>query len=256
MSKKFKASGPPLKIDLHLHSKGSFDSQAEPKDIVQAALDAKLDGLVVTDHHYTHNAGSVETLELARQAGLICFLGCEYSSLDGHVLVYGVDIRALRLGMYETMQEVATRALELGGVAVPAHPHSPRSKGVVTGRLHTLRGLITTIESPNGELARSGGTKNASALAEGAALGLATTGGSDAHYASRVGATYTEIAGPLQYEWDLVQALLEGRCKGVVNADKPVEKWKAPQYDWEQWRDKKGAKREAKKQRYEIDKEL
>lgn len=79
-------------IDLHTHSSVS-DGTETPAQLVQAALNAGLDTIALTDHDST--AGWVEAAEAASGTGLTVIPGMEFSTQHGwksvHVLAYLFD---------------------------------------------------------------------------------------------------------------------------------------------------------------------
>lgn len=202
------------KLDLHLHTRGS-DGMSSAEDIVKAALKAGLDGFAITDHHRTATAEGLKVAELARKAGLLVFRGCEYSTADGHCLVFGCDVAELGLGMYPAMQDVVTAVNKAGGVAVPAHPyHGYKHK--LGDKVKSLKG-IPAVEVANGQVATRTPSENAEALAAAKERRARRTGGSDAHYASMVGVCFTEFASLVKTERELVRALRHGHYEAVTD---------------------------------------
>src|SRR5687767_11065122 len=106
------------RLDLHLHTRGS-DGTGSPADFVNAIKKAGLDGVVITDHHRTLTQQGLDVAKAVRADGLVCLVGCEYSTKDGHCLVFGLDVRKLDFGFYPDMQLVIDRARECGGIAFP-----------------------------------------------------------------------------------------------------------------------------------------
>jgi len=81
-----------MRIDLHTHSRASDGTQS-PAELVQAAVDAGLDVLGLTDHDTAE--GWAEAVEAAERTGLTLVRGMEVSTrLDGrgvHLLAYLPD---------------------------------------------------------------------------------------------------------------------------------------------------------------------
>ena len=75
----------PVRIDLHTHSSASDGTQA-PAELVQAAADAGLDVLALTDHDTT--AGWDEATAAARVAGVALVRGTEVSARSERVSVH------------------------------------------------------------------------------------------------------------------------------------------------------------------------
>jgi predicted metal-dependent phosphoesterase TrpH len=75
-------------IDLHCHTKYSYDCYLEPLDLIKRARELKLDGICITEHYsyalsrYAANIGQSENFLILR--------GLEISTNMGHLLIYGV----------------------------------------------------------------------------------------------------------------------------------------------------------------------
>ncbi len=197
-----------MKIDMHTHTKGS-DGTGTPMQIAGAAVAAKLDGICLTDHHKTYTAESLEVAAACRERGLLVFHGAEYSSGDGHILVYGVNIEDLNLGRYAPMQDVIDEVNKRGGFAAPSHPYKGY-KNVIGDGLLKLKGL-RAIETANGQNAVR--EPKVDMLAVDAALKgrKMQLGGSDAHFPENTGICWTEFEDAITCERDLIQALKRGQ---------------------------------------------
>lgn len=208
------------RLDLHLHTPTS-DGHGTPAGYVKAVQKAGLDGIVITDHHVTKSSerrASQDIAKAVRDAGFIVLHGCEYSSDNGHVLIYGVDVDDLDLGFYMPMQEVVWRAREAGGVAVPSHPFHGYKKRLGDD-VYQMRDLAA-LEGYNGQLqvSSSGRAEDASARAAAERMGLGVIANSDAHQCQRIGTCYTEFDGLVRRNQDLVEALFDpSRYRTVVN---------------------------------------
>lgn len=137
------------KLDLHIHTpfsacyvdhiKPEAQRKTQPEEIVQAALDAGLDGIAIVDHNGVEMVQRIQ--ELARGTSLTVLPGAELSPRGGHLLAifeegYDLDrIRELLLAtgfppelwgdgykrsdvwMDKAIEEIVAR----GGLAIPAH---------------------------------------------------------------------------------------------------------------------------------------
>jgi predicted metal-dependent phosphoesterase TrpH len=196
-----------FRIDLHVHTAHSGDNRAEPQEVLECAIAAGLDGIAFTEH-YSYAASSFADRMRERDGARILVLrGVEISTEEGHCLVFGVDTDPLGLG-FAPLREVVRAVAAAGGVAIPSHPYRPGSG--VGELVRTVPGL-TAIEGCNGVNMRA---MNERAMATAAALGLPTTGGSDAHVPSEVGACYTLFEEPVTAE-GFVDRLRAGRYRGV-----------------------------------------
>lgn len=212
------------KIDMHLHTRGS-DGLGSPKQIAKAAKAAGLDAICITDHHRTYTLEGLAVANECRAHGIRVFHGCEYSTDDGHLLIYGVDVEELELGRYPPMQRVIDAVNAAGGVAVPSHPYKGY-KRLLGDAVYSMEGLAG-IEVANGQVAVANPSQNADAKAAAKSLELAQLGGSDAHVARNIGTCYTVFRGVIETTNDLVAAIKSGKCKAVVNRKKVTDGAKA-----------------------------
>lgn len=218
------------RLDLHCHSLGS-DGTGTPKEFVKAVKAANLHGLVLSDHHKTITLHGWEVIKALREEGLIGLLGCEYSTKEGHCLVFGVNVEDLNLGFYPSMQDVIDRTREEGGVAFPSHPYRG-IKETLGDKIFQLKNL-THAEVYNGQNEAGNGwassarpEANQKAKTAADSLQLGHTGGSDAHKPERLGTCYTEFTGTIKSMSDLISALKAKDHQAKVNQEM-VDKQKA-----------------------------
>jgi predicted metal-dependent phosphoesterase TrpH len=204
-----------MKIDLHIHTRGS-DGLGTPRAIAAQALEAGLDAICITDHHHTYTPEGLAVARECRAAGLKVFFGCEYTTNQGHLLIYGCDVDELDLGYYPEMQDVINKVVNAGGVCVPAHPY----KGYKRKLGDQIKSLdyITAVETRNGQVAVQSRQLNTQAEKTAKKLRLPATGGSDAHMAHYVGVCFTEFEETFETTVGFIAALKSGRYKAVANA--------------------------------------
>ncbi|MGE2718036.1 AAA family ATPase [Mycolicibacterium litorale] len=130
-------------VDFHVHTPGSRDATDEdygtPEDIVEAALAAGLDAIVITDHNTVSWCKNVADAALGTQ--LIVLPGVEISTNEGHLLaiweqgtepglieevLVKLDIGQADRGKLDItaragFAEAATKVAASGGLAIPAH---------------------------------------------------------------------------------------------------------------------------------------
>jgi len=70
-------------LDLHIHSKYSYDSLMDPKTILKVAKRVKLDAIAITDHNTI--AGAVAARKICEK-GSITVVGSEISTDSGDVI--------------------------------------------------------------------------------------------------------------------------------------------------------------------------
>jgi hypothetical protein len=171
-----------------------------------------LDGIILTDHHRTVTKEGAEVLTALRQAGLVAFAGCEFSTRQGHCLVYGVDVGQLGVGRYPLMQDLITAVRAAGGVACPSHPYREAGKYRLGNYVYHLRGLLH-LECMNGQNQTGwdpAADEVASAVAE--QLQLHRLGGSDAHRPEDLGLVWTEFPDSAASTKGFLDALKAGDC--------------------------------------------
>lgn len=195
------------RIDMHVHTPGS-DGHGTPEQYVQACKDAGIHGLVITDHHHTVTEKGLEVYKALKAAGLFVALGCEYSTANGHCLIFGVDVAKLKLGMYPPIEEVIIKVQNAGGVAIPSHPYKGYRKKC-GDKLYELN--VEACETLNGQVeTQTAGTYNEHAQEAAEDLHLQGTGGSDAHWYDDVGVCYTEFDAVIETPAQLIEALKSG----------------------------------------------
>lgn len=130
-------------VDLHVHTPGSDDAKEEdfgdPAAIVQAALDAGLSAIAVTDHNTA--AWCDQMAEAAAATDLVVLPGFELSTSDGHLLgvweegtpaskledvlvllgIARAQFGDLNIVSARGMAECAAEITKAGGVAIAAH---------------------------------------------------------------------------------------------------------------------------------------
>jgi hypothetical protein len=192
-----------FRVDLHVHTRHSGDNAAEPEAMVEAAMARGLHGIAFTEHYFFD--ASEHALNLAaRYAGRIAvYRGVEYSTAEGHCLVFGADtdrLARMRMPLSVLVREVAA----MGGVVIPSHPF--RGGSGVGELIRSVAGLCA-VEGMNGANLHS---MNVRATEMARTMGLPVCGGSDAHAPEEVGSCYTEFSSSLEGEAALVAALRAG----------------------------------------------
>jgi predicted metal-dependent phosphoesterase TrpH len=175
--------------------------------MLERAVEAGLDGIAITEH-YTYAASEpVERLREKFRGSIVIFRGVEYSSLEGHCLVFGADTD--RLGMRNAPVRELVRAVDAaGGLVIPSHPY--RGVNSLVDLLFEVAGL-GGLEGCNGANMHD---MNQRAMEAAGRLRLSYTGGSDAHAPSEVGSCYTEFDAAVTLE-TFTEALRSGRFRGV-----------------------------------------
>ncbi|WP_291321090.1 PHP domain-containing protein [Desulfonatronospira sp.] len=193
-------------FDLHVHSSISPCSILSLEEILAEARSLSLDGVCITDHN-TLEAG-ILVREGIQEDGLCVIIGQEYSSLDGHFLIFGPE---KEFEPYLPGEEISRRVTRLGGVMIASHPYRAMQK--VNERLASS-GIISYAEGLNG---RNSGLENSLAQLWHDKYGISLTGGSDAHSIEELGRVGTFFSEPVRSREELVKALLSKNCRPVHN---------------------------------------
>lgn len=194
-----------MKIDMHIHSLDWEDCYSEPEDVVDEAIRKGLDAICITNHNSFEASRLVK--EAGRRKGFPVFVGAEYSSSDGHLLVYGFQDESYVKQKQRPAQEVIDYVTKKGGVVIPAHPFTEHNSHQIGTKLPKLRNLIA-LETIN---SRRTNLQNHLAEVARGNLGLKGIGGSDAHFANGVGDAYTEFQDRVSTMQELVHALKHGK---------------------------------------------
>ncbi len=106
-------------IDLHNHTAPqSWDSTLTPDSLIVAAKEAGLHGVCLTEHDQFWT--DPEARELSQRHDFLVIPGCEITTEDGHLLVFGLSHYVFGMHRAPFVKEHADRA---GGVIVAAHPY-------------------------------------------------------------------------------------------------------------------------------------
>ena len=196
-----------FKIDLHVHSKFSGDTDSDPEETVLQAITSNLYGIAFTEHYSYEVSEFAEKLREKYEDRIKVFRGVEFSSADGHCLVFGVNTDRLAI-KNASVEEVVQAVNEKGGVVIPTHPF--RGSNSIGDMIRQVKGLCA-IEGYNGYSHHSQNKKAVKAAEE---LYLPYIGGSDAHAPREVGSCYTEFTSEVTHD-NLIEMLKAGNYMGV-----------------------------------------
>jgi predicted metal-dependent phosphoesterase TrpH len=197
-------------VDLHCHTRASFDSLSSPASVVRAAVSRGLTHLAITDHETI--AGALEARDVARESSpdLTVLVGEEVRTREGDLIAMFIE-RAVPRGMSAAETIAAIR--EQGGLVGVPHPFD-RYRGSL---LQALEGSpfetpVDWVEVHNARVMVGDG--NARAAAYAAERGLPGVGVSDAHSVLEVGVAYTAFDGDPSTAAGLLAALPSGEVIG------------------------------------------
>jgi len=208
-------------IDLHCHTRASFDCLSRPADVVRLAAERGLTHIAITDHDRID--GALEA-RAAAPAGLTVIVGEEVKTSQGDLICIFLE-HAIPPGL--SAAETIAAAREQGGLVGIPHPFdSFRGSLSRSGRLAEIAPLVDWIEGHNARLVGNGNERARSFAAEHARPVVAV---SDAHSLIEVGVAYTALDGDPSTPAGLLAALADtelvpGRASYVVRLFTPISK--------------------------------
>jgi predicted metal-dependent phosphoesterase TrpH len=162
----------------------------------------------LTDHHQNVGAEVLAVADALLNVGVMPIIGCEYSTAENHLLIYGVPVVPSMFGMYPRMQEVVDWVNSQGGACICAHPFKGYSRSIKEG-VEGITGLAA-VETLNGQVEERDPLTNGKAFASARKMGAAMTGASDAHVAEDIGSTFTRFQGHLSTVGEVIAMLRSG----------------------------------------------
>jgi len=197
-----------LKIDLHIHTKFSYDSQNDIEEIIKIAKQKGLDGVGLVDHDTT--SGYSEMIRLGKENDIVVVPGVEIRVRGGYLLAYG---NVTELPPKGITPEAAISILRKQDVLIAAvHPF----KNGLGLKNHIYDLKLDALETVNGGAIF--GDKSAEIAAK--KLGLPKIGGSDEHFLGDIGSVVTTIETPGKSTKDILDAIKKG--KTTIIQDKSV----------------------------------
>jgi len=201
-----------LRVDLHLHTNGSWDCLSDPEAVLARALDLGYGRIAITDHDRLSVA-----LRMAEKHPGRVIPGEEVKTAEG------IDV----IGLYLSEEiprgtpahATIERIREQGGIPYLPHPYAGGKGG--GGRLaDELAALCDVVEGFNARLHDPALNARAEALAS--RHGKAIGAGSDAHTVAEIGNAFVELA-PHANRADALLKALKGPCSwGGTSASRVV----------------------------------
>ena len=106
-------------IDLHSHTwPASDDSVLDPDQLIERSKAAGIDAVCLTEHNTFWDPARVDAL--SRKHGILVLPGCEVTTDEGHMLVFG--LHQYDFGMFHIRRLVAMVSAA-DGAMVAAHPY-------------------------------------------------------------------------------------------------------------------------------------
>lgn len=194
-----------LKMDSHIHSKYSHDSNSKLEDIIKIAKKENIDIIAISDHNTVD--GTSEILSKTKSTDILAIPSIEISSTHGHILGFGCEeIIPKNLSPEETIDKIH----EMAGIAIIPHPYCFYRHGLLCEcDYKDLK--IDGIETKNARFIIGHSNRKAKKLSQ--KENIPSLGASDAHYWKFVGDCYSLVS----CEKD-IDSVLKAIRKGNIEA--------------------------------------
>ncbi|HEX8939983.1 MAG TPA: PHP domain-containing protein [Candidatus Limnocylindrales bacterium] len=209
-------------IDLHCHTRASFDSLSDPVKVAETAASRGLTHLVITDHDRVD--GALEA-QAAAPADLTVIVGEEIRVREGDLIAAFIR-EAVPPGL--SAREAIAAVREQGGLVGVPHPLD-RFRGFGRGRadLEAIAAEVDWIEAYNARVLNPASNGEAAHVAR--EQGVPGVAVSDAHSLLEVGVAYCGLGGDPSTPEGLLAALAEielvtGRATYLVRGWTPLAK--------------------------------
>lgn len=192
-----------VRVDMHVHTRSSFDSLSDPEAVLRRADATGLARVCITDHNEIRAA-----VDLAERFPDRVIPGEEVKTAEG------VDVIGLYLQEWipkgTPARETCTRIREQGGLVYVPHPFARGKRGGAI--LPEIEDLIDVVEGFNSRIHKPALNDRAQQWAR--ARGLPLGAGSDAHTLGEVGNGYVQLPAfnnePSSFRAALEKATLHG----------------------------------------------
>ncbi|HEY8483219.1 MAG TPA: PHP domain-containing protein [Longimicrobiales bacterium] len=202
------AAGRRVRVDMHVHTSGSFDCVSDPERVVETAAARGIDWVCITDHNEIEAA-----LRLKERYPGRVIVGEEVKTAEG------VDIIGLflteRIPKGTPARETCERIRAQGGIVYIPHPYAGGKGG--SGRiLLEIGDLVDAMEGFNARIHFRRLNEKAVRWAE--EHGVPVGAGSDAHSLAEVGRAYVEVPAFDDSPRGFLEALRDGVIHGRLSS--------------------------------------
>lgn len=198
-----------MRFDLHSHSKYSYDSISEPKNIVSIAKGLGLDGIAITDHNTIKGGLAAKEYETSDFEVIV---GAEIHTLKGEVIGLYLSEEIESRYFSEVIEEMRAQ----GAIIIIPHPFDERRDSTLHPK-DDMANLIDGVEGYNSRCTHQ--LFNELAVTYADAHNLAVVAGSDAHCTREIGNAWTICEG------DLREAILQRKTQIYGVQSHLVNRW-------------------------------
>jgi hypothetical protein len=195
-----------MNVDLHTHTYPSSScSHITYRDYIAWCVDHQVEAVALTNHGDLSDNRKLERVLAAE--GVVLVHGVEISTMVGDLVVFSPDLDYLAT-FHDVQEAPKAGSIPPDAAVVWVHPGAGggRSGSSFYPGLERLVGpVLDAIEIYNGSWLGERYVKAATDIAD--QLGLARTGGSDAHEPDQLMACYTEFPGPVRSTADVVDGI-------------------------------------------------
>jgi len=193
------------RVELHCHTRASFDSLSRPEEIVRVCREKGIDRIAITDHNTMAGIAAVQAL-----APELVIPAEEIKTAEGELIGWFMSEEIPR-GL--PLQETIARLRAQGAVIGVPHPLDSLRMGSALGREALLKVIdqVDALEVLNARCLRAGDNDGARAIAK--TYGKLMTAGSDAHAAREIG-TAVVLMPPFHDAESFRQSLASARIEG------------------------------------------
>ena len=194
---------------MHCHTKeGSLDGKVALEEFIAILKEKGFDGMLVSDHDSYKGYRQWKKIRESYDDSFLVLKGVEYDTIDaGPILeLRGLPVRFL----IEIVHKY-------GGILGPAHPCGEKYLSIInTRKFRNQLAVIDKFDFIEGFNACESPESNAKAMEIAAQFGKPVFGGSDAHKEDCVGLGFTEFAGNISCESDLINMVREMGTEAAV----------------------------------------
>lgn len=191
-------------VDLHMHTSASYDCLCEPRDVVEAAREAGLDRIAVTDHDEIEGALAARSVDAS-----LVIVGEEIRTAEGLDLI-GLFLHR-RIAPGSDFRRTAEAIRAQGGLVYLPHPFDAH-RGTDEAFLDGVAECVDAVEGFNARVHDEEANRRARAWA--AARDLPVGAGSDAHLLREIGRGRVLVPPFEEDRASLLGALRRGRIRG------------------------------------------